>query len=123
MTTEERSKWLSEVRARAEAASPAHWKADPNTEMIWIDRDGYDVAVAAVFDRHQALQDQDFIAAARTDIPALLAEIERMESWLAAIASECWTGPGCAKAAAAALDGHTLGPNGEIPKAAAKASP
>lgn len=66
---------LAELRAIAAAATPGPW----TTSSAWSVRSGRDELVAATsYYNHEA--DAEFIAAARTAIPALLAEIERLVS-------------------------------------------
>ena len=76
---------LALIKARAEIATPGPWKtwgmsvlADPVGDSnldtaILVARTSYRNA-----NGHPRTNDADFIAAARTDVPALLAEIERL---------------------------------------------
>lgn len=87
-------KYLDEIRERCEAARPGPWRAvDDNAEMpqeympFWVICDGesYDddsdwFSELHVGDFETAL----FIAHARQDIPALLAEVERLRTELEA---------------------------------------
>jgi len=78
---------LAEIEARAAAASPGPWVAYPEDTSC----PGYDVMPGIISDRWTGLNhttaprdaDLAFIAAARTDIPDLLVEIERLRAELA----------------------------------------
>lgn len=75
MTPEERAKWLGEVRARADAASPAPWnvtrdEVDARICEVWAD--GCERCIAVSLE-DEPRPDAAFIAAARSDVPALLA--------------------------------------------------
>lgn len=69
---------LQAIRMRAEAATPGPWVKDNDSpivrgpEMILYDEGGH------------SDPDADFIAAARTDVPALLAEVDRLRAALGA---------------------------------------
>jgi len=75
---------LAPIEARADQATPGPWKvwamsvlADPvgNSNLD----DGIRIAnTFFTIDGHPRTNDADFIAAARTDVPALLAEVERL---------------------------------------------
>jgi hypothetical protein len=68
---------LAEVKARADAASPGPWypETDPDASPgVWTDR-GAELG----FDTNRA-EDAEFIAHARTDVPALLARIAELEA-------------------------------------------
>ena len=72
MTIETR---LAEIRARVENATPGPWEAIPTADnaVVADDGDGYWTDVA---DRIETEADAEFIAASRTDLPALLAAVE-----------------------------------------------
>lgn len=93
---DERRKWLGEVRAREKAATPGPWlrknPCGPGCEAcaredfhgaqdaIVSDRyDGEDIITCDSGVYGPALADAEFIINARTDIPKLLAEVERLE--------------------------------------------
>lgn len=86
MTQEERSAWLSAVKERAANASPAPWEAvaraerpgdhPPHAWRIYPDDGGNEIAT---FWGGERGPDAAFCASARADVPALLAEIERLE--------------------------------------------
>lgn len=61
---------LDAIRARAEAATEGPWFA-------WDRAVGWNIVITRP-------EDAAFIAAARTDVPALLAEVERLREALAA---------------------------------------
>lgn len=63
---------LAEIKARCEAATPGPWYADG--WALWDDDHGEFVEL------HDTDPDAQFIAHARSDIPALLAEAERLQS-------------------------------------------
>jgi hypothetical protein len=81
------SEQLQHWRALAEAATPGPWEG----ESVWSDdSDSYYVAVAdgrGLLDTYISISDADaaFIAAARTAVPALLAEVERLQAVIAYI--------------------------------------
>jgi hypothetical protein len=72
---------LAEIKARAEAASPGPWNAYAG-EPDHVIQDVNCVVVAGNYDYEDggiiAPEDTAFIIAARTDVPALLAENERL---------------------------------------------
>lgn len=89
---------LAEWRALAEAATPGPWTilgrgsdswfvrgpVVPNLESLTgVDEDRSHIAVCQAVWRTAAEADanQAFIAAARTGVPALLAEVERLKGW------------------------------------------
>lgn len=95
---------LEEIRKRAEAATPGPWEASFPTgaDCQWIDvttaYGAEDELIGTVLPREhmcnpegvealqkltrQRMDDVEFIAHARTDVPALLAEIERLRAIL-----------------------------------------
>lgn len=81
MTIESR---LAEIRARAENATEGPWEVIPTVgnAVVADDGDGYWTDVA---DRIETEADAEFIAASRTDLPALLAAVEavtkRADRW------------------------------------------
>jgi hypothetical protein len=86
MTNEE----LAAIKARAEAATPGPWTAaeDPTDGGLWV-MGKRPVRICDVesntrsSDRLLEVGDVEFIAHARSDIPALLAEVERLRKVLA----------------------------------------
>lgn len=69
---------LAPIKARAEAATPGPWKDDG--EII-----GPGFGIAQTWDKHEddfanAEANSEFIAHARQDIPALVAEVERLRA-------------------------------------------
>jgi hypothetical protein len=101
---------LDPIKAREAAATPGPW-AIANVAPAWASgRDEWNV-VPGVIDQCTSAgcgpivepADADFIAHARTDVPALLAEVERLRAELAARADDtpnnclcgdpdCWDG-------------------------------
>lgn len=82
---------LAEIKARCEAATPGPWAVGANNpyrdrSAIYQTPDAQKVnplrwQVAAIC-REVRQCDSDFIAHARTDIPALLAEVERLRTYI-----------------------------------------
>lgn len=77
--SDERRKWLEEVRAREKAATPGPWMinglrllANDYTIADFGGWQNIDAAKAAI----------NFVANARTDTPRLLADVERLEGLL-----------------------------------------
>lgn len=97
---------LPAIRARAEAATPGPWYALPDPAPSRVDH-GYRLvatttrnAAANVYGLRDAMgypgltklnsdADADFIAHAREDVPALLAEVERLSRNLELASAEC----------------------------------
>ena len=79
MTDEE----LEEIEQRANAATPGRhaWVIghDPSNEFIVYDADPWKSANPTVIAETNSGGDAAFIAAARTDVPALIAEIRRLK--------------------------------------------
>ncbi|GAA4681242.1 hypothetical protein [Phytohabitans rumicis] len=63
---------LDAIRARLAAATAGPWRAHPDG-LVWADRPGDPVSGST------EVEDAEFIAHARTDVPALLAELD--EGW------------------------------------------
>lgn len=74
---------LDEIRARADAATPGPWINDDDLSITGAN--GTDVCIW--WDLVSA-DDAEFIAAARTDVPALLAEIERLRAEVERVRAE-----------------------------------
>lgn len=77
---------LAAIRARAEAATPAPWRIPRKLSQLapdWTIAAGVKVVAYVDQKRDNSEADFTFIAAARTDIPALLAEVERLNVELA----------------------------------------
>ena len=83
MTDERRkimdTKYLEEIKARHEAATPGPWELSRDAG-IYIDRDE-DYCICGIGNE----PDAEFIAHSRTDIPALLAEVERLQKAITAV--------------------------------------
>lgn len=75
LTTEQRltPAKIEAIRKRAEAASGGPWELEDDGNGIW-NREGYNYLGGVGLDAEDAI----FIVEARTDIPALLAEVERL---------------------------------------------
>lgn len=68
-------KYLAEIHARCDAATPGPWKHEYTVDGAYV-HDG-----DAVICRCTQLGDESaFIANVRTDIPKLLAEVERLQN-------------------------------------------
>jgi hypothetical protein len=80
-------KRLQEIKARAEAATPGPWKPGGDCNAI-VDVNGRFVIAASWYDGpflYITEEDAEFATAARTDVPALLGEVDRLreenEQW------------------------------------------
>src|SRR5690606_12364587 len=84
---------LQEIKTRAEAATPGPWEWDfalPTDEIkkvygecsVWMTLAHSGIG-QWVDGQPGALDDADFIAHARTDVPALIAEVERLKAQIA----------------------------------------
>ena len=75
---------LNEIKARAEAATPGPWRVqihEPSlSRMVVSDNCTLDIDFGYVGNRTE--EDAEFVANARVDIPALIAEIERLHKEL-----------------------------------------
>jgi hypothetical protein len=72
---------LREIQARHSAATPGPWKSyiegrDHSSGSSFIRTGGEDIYLVGA-----TPADQDFIAAAHSDVPALVAEIVRLRGW------------------------------------------
>lgn len=91
---------LDAIKARAEAATPGPWGAlggnimgpreDESVASVGLPQAGTGCAHHATTDIQHRMADATFIAHARTDVPELVAEIERLRSALVGLA-ECHT--------------------------------
>lgn len=82
------AKYLAEIKARHEAATPEPWKVGDGSVELYFQGENSVVAESRVIAERAVYNDAEydkqtfadiaFIAAARTDIPALLAEVERL---------------------------------------------
>lgn len=79
---------LAEIEARCEAATPGPWarKRGQFTRVVsFSDENGTVVASTYTSSfappKIQAMENASFIAHARTDVPALLAEVKRLRRW------------------------------------------
>lgn len=75
---------LDAIEARAKAATPGPWRVNPRVEADPGETDGHGwlAGPPAAIEYEAALfnRDADFIAAAREDVPALIAEVRRLRS-------------------------------------------
>jgi hypothetical protein len=79
---------LDEIEARANAASEGPWTVYENAEPLdyWTvqDADGKDVfddgSACAEYGQTCSIADRDFLVAARTDVPALVARVRELEA-------------------------------------------
>jgi hypothetical protein len=79
MTDEE----LNAIEARANAASPGPWRRARNVELVEApDAECVSIAGSNNCDHIQGSVDMDFIAHAREDVPALVAEVRRLREAL-----------------------------------------
>jgi hypothetical protein len=74
---------LADIESRAEAATPGPWKSyleerEKMSGSDFIQTGGEDIYLTGA-----TAADQDFIAAAREDVPVLLAEVRRLRALLA----------------------------------------
>lgn len=82
---------LNAIKERVAKATPGPWKIDRNSDDcdfitdIWFNQDGDHVEVhdKSIF---QSVLNAKFIACARDDVPALVAEVERLREALQTIA-------------------------------------
>ena len=81
---------LAEIRARAEAATEGPWRIDGR--RVVYERDGWAEMVTPIL---HVSADATFIAAARTDVPELVAEVERLQARVGSCDGGCnyETGP------------------------------
>jgi hypothetical protein len=66
---------LNAIRKRAEVATEGPWQCANTTDGPWILDDG-DMIITGTCERDA---DGEFIAHARQDVPALIAEVERLK--------------------------------------------
>lgn len=71
---------LAEILERAEAATPGPWRIDGR--RVVYERDGWSEMVTPIL---HVSADATFIAHARTDVPELVAEIERLRELYSAM--------------------------------------
>jgi hypothetical protein len=83
-----RDEELAAIKTRADAATPGPWVTDLEGN-VYADGPAHPVtAVRGRFTEH-LMQDARFIARAREDVPALLAEVERLRAELDETAERC----------------------------------
>ena len=91
MTTEH----LAEIEARANAATQGPWEWHPymgsGATLAKPNHPFHELNILKTTDDWPPIApDADFIAAARTDVPALLAEVRRLQDTAQAIAVKAW---------------------------------
>lgn len=74
---------IDAIRKRAEKATAGPWNHNEYRDRIWAGEDRF---ASVVWDMPSG-DNCDFIAHARTDIPALLAHVEELEARLASLLS------------------------------------
>ena len=80
---------LDAIKARCEAATQGPWKvAEPGYRVARDDGTGFLVASTFMATDSRDLPDATFIAHARTDVPALVAEVDRLRAELAEVELE-----------------------------------
>lgn len=75
---------LTAIQARADAATDGPWERT-GTSSVRHHHSGIMVATAVDFEEQQRAADADFIAAARTDVTDLVAEVRRLQAALAQV--------------------------------------
>lgn len=84
------AKQLAEIKAREQAATPGPWYTLENEEKIQEIRMQLTRSAEYIVSSRIAIEeDAAFIAHARTDIPALVAEVERLTEENGVLRSEC----------------------------------
>ena len=77
---------LDEIKARADAATegPWHWREGEPTSLVHVTSPGmHPWNILKAPDWGPILADAEFIAAAREDVPWLVAQVDRLEAWRA----------------------------------------
>lgn len=75
---------LAAIKARVEAATPGPWEAQDDGEIFAPEQDGWwPSVVRADMSTAASAEDAAFIASAREDVPALVAEVERLRGEVA----------------------------------------
>lgn len=67
---------LEEIKARAEKATPGPWKYDKYSDNLVVEN-GYEAYLGELKGK-----DVEFLVHAREDVPALIAEVERLRAEL-----------------------------------------
>ena len=86
---------LAAIRARAEAATDGPWQQSMDITgrlMVVVNLTPHqfrEIIIAVSSDNSPRDEDLDFIAHAREDVPALLAEVERLREALAVVVADC----------------------------------
>lgn len=82
----EHEKRLSEIASRAAAATPGPWQNHYNRREVFRSLEPWpDTTPVGDIAKAKTFEDGDFIAAAREDIPWLLARVRELEARLAAL--------------------------------------
>lgn len=74
---------LDEIEERAAAATPGPWRVDGYAIAAEVDTDSF--LEVCSFRGNYADEDMPFVAAARTDVPALVAEVRRLREELESV--------------------------------------
>ncbi len=100
MLTPEQERMLAEIEAREQAATKGPWKLSPEEIESFDDGETYEVITPAQIDAiltvempngfyYPSQADSDFIAHARTDIPALIALVRTLAKRRAVVCKAC----------------------------------
>jgi len=73
------AKYLSEIKKRCDAATPGPWEYSPAGHIYRKDTGLIDTVAFVGACGNQAVRDTAFIAHSREDVPALIAEVERLQ--------------------------------------------
>lgn len=107
ITTDE----LKAIRERCEKATEGTWVYIDRLDQIWAVHEQDEDGGSPIFDvGDMSVEDIEFIAHAKTDIPRLLDEVERLKTYLYAtlnIASNC-DNDGIIELLVDALNGHDI---------------
>lgn len=82
---------IDDIEARANAATPGRWEAEPGGAIVWHNSPVTNRAVVALVTDPKtpgAKKDAVFIAAAREDVPAMCAEVRRLRAELADVLAQ-----------------------------------
>lgn len=107
---------LAEIKARAEAATPGPWEPFEwyhSDDGGWaavgphhVDVDGYEPDEPGSLIHERATLDAAFISAARTDVPDLVAEVERLRELISDIEAGADGDGDCPWCASDPVDGY-----------------
>ena len=84
---------LEEIRARCDAATPGPWISceveSVSGRRLYVRAGSLLIGETWYADDREQVRNNEFVANARADVPALLAEVERLRSALALIDESC----------------------------------